>query len=63
MHPIKVAEKAYYILSKIDYDTQKFIELKKVETNRDQSDNAIMNGVFGALGISEKGELLDTAND
>jgi hypothetical protein len=56
---IKVTEKVYYILSKIDYEGHKFIELKKVEANRNQSDYAIMNNAFEALGISETGELLE----
>jgi hypothetical protein len=59
---IKVTEKVYYILSKIDYEVHKFIELKRVEANRNQSDYAIMNNVFDALGISETGELLEDNN-
>jgi hypothetical protein len=56
---IQVAVKSYYILSKIDYETQKFIEVKKIEIDNNQSDYAIMNNVFEELGISETGELLE----
>jgi hypothetical protein len=56
---LKVEEKAYYILSKIDYEARKFIEMKKVETTKDQSDNEIWYNAFEALGISSDGELLE----
>jgi hypothetical protein len=56
---IKVTEKAYYILSKIDYENRKFIELKRLETSRNQSDYEIMNNAYEALGISRTGELLE----
>jgi hypothetical protein len=56
---IEVSEKAYYFLSQVNYETRKFIELKRIETNRNQSDYAIMNNIFEALGISETGELLE----
>jgi hypothetical protein len=52
-------DKLYYILSKIDYESRKFIELKRVETIRNQSYDAIMNNSFYELGISEEGELLE----
>jgi hypothetical protein len=51
--------KTYYILSKIDYDSQKFIEIKKIEADSNQSYYSIMNDAFEALGISETGELLE----
>jgi hypothetical protein len=56
---VKMGTTSYYILSKIDYETQKFIELKKIEIDNNQSNYTIMNNVFEALGISKTGELLE----
>jgi hypothetical protein len=56
---VQSIDKVYYILSKIDYETRKFIELKKIETNRNQTDNDLWNNSFEALGISRTGELLE----
>jgi hypothetical protein len=59
---IQVAAKSYYILSNIDYDSRKFIELKKIEIDDEQSDYEIMNNVFNVLNISKSGELLDDSH-
>ncbi|MDR1554052.1 MAG: hypothetical protein LBS69_11420 [Prevotellaceae bacterium] len=56
---VQSIDKTYYILSKIDYDSQKFIELKKIEADSNQSYYSIMNDAFETLGISETGELLE----
>jgi hypothetical protein len=56
---VQVAEKSYYILLKIDYESKKFIEIKRVSINDGQSYNDIKHYVFNALGISEEGELLE----
>jgi hypothetical protein len=56
---VEAYEKAYYILSKIDYETRKFIELKKIETKRWQGDKEIIDNAYEALGISKTGELLE----
>jgi hypothetical protein len=51
--------KAYYILSKIDYESRKFIEVKKIETNIYQDEDDLWENAFEALGISRTGELLE----
>jgi hypothetical protein len=56
---VQSIDKTYYILSKIDYESRKFIELKKIETDSNQSYNTIINNAFEALGISITGELLE----
>jgi hypothetical protein len=60
---LQVADKAYYILSKIDYESRKFIELKRIETTKNQTDDDIWNNAFNALGISRTGELLEGDED
>jgi hypothetical protein len=56
---VQSIDKTYYILSKIDYESRKFIELKKIEADSNQSYDSIMNDAFEALGISSDGELLE----
>ncbi|MDR2008949.1 MAG: hypothetical protein LBQ22_00510 [Bacteroidales bacterium] len=56
---VQSIDKTYYILSKIDYESRKFIELKKIEADSNQSYYSIMNNAFETLGISETGELLE----
>jgi hypothetical protein len=56
---VQSIDKTYYILSKIDYGSRKFIELKKIEADSNQSYDSIMNDAFETLGISETGELLE----
>jgi hypothetical protein len=56
---VQSIDKTYYILSKIDYESRKFIELKKIESGSNQSYYSIMNDAFETLGISRKGELLE----
>jgi hypothetical protein len=56
---IRSAEKIYYILSKIDYEARKFVELKKVEATVCHSYNELESNAFEALGISRTGELLE----
>jgi hypothetical protein len=51
--------KAYYILSKIDCESRKFIELKKIEIDKNQNDNDLWENAFEVLGISRTGELLE----
>jgi hypothetical protein len=56
---IQFYDKAYYILSKIDYDNKKFVELKKIEIDKNLSENEIKADWFYTLGISSKGDLLE----
>jgi hypothetical protein len=56
---IDVTDKSYYILSKIDYETQKIIELKRLKIDKNQTDNDLESNAFEALGISRTGELLE----
>jgi hypothetical protein len=57
---IQFYDQVYYILYKIDYNTKKFIEVKKVEVDpTEQNDNTIRSNLFYTLGISEIGELLE----
>jgi hypothetical protein len=56
---IQFYDHLYYILYKIDYETKKFVELKKIEKNpTDLNDYIIKNNLLESLGISETGELL-----
>jgi len=50
----------YYVLSKIDYENRKFVELKRIKANRADMDTHSLfdKNSFKVLGISEKGELL-----
>jgi hypothetical protein len=56
---VQSTNKVYYILSKIDYEFRKFIELKKIETTPNQTYNDLESNAFKALGISETGQLLE----
>jgi hypothetical protein len=56
---IQVNKKSYYILSKIDFEYRKFIELKRIDFDGTIEDHEIRHNVFNALGISEEGELLE----
>jgi hypothetical protein len=49
-----------YILSKIDCDRQQFVEIKKIITNEAKEYNDAIYDSFDVLGISEKGELLES---
>jgi hypothetical protein len=54
--------KIYYILSKIDYEKLKLIEIKKITETEYKGYNEVFNSYFYVLGISRKGELLDDNN-
>jgi hypothetical protein len=56
---VQSIDKTYYILSKIDYESRKFIEIKKIKPSSVQSFHGIMNDAMKTLGISETGELLE----
>ena len=53
------SEKINYVLLRIDYKSHTFLELKKIETESNQSDDSIMDNSFDILGISKEGELLE----
>ena len=55
---VELSERAYYILTKIDYSSRRFIELKRIEADGNQSDRRLMDSAFEALGISREGDLL-----
>jgi hypothetical protein len=55
---VELSEKAYYILTEIDYNSRRFIELKRVEADGNQSDRRLMENAFETLGISREGNLL-----
>jgi hypothetical protein len=54
---IQSNEKGFYILTKTDCSARKFIEIKKIEFDMNQSYDNIQKKVFEILEISEKGEL------
>jgi hypothetical protein len=58
----KEYEKVYYILSKIDFNSHNFIELKKIKVDNNQNDYVTKANSFGILGISEQGELMENEN-
>jgi hypothetical protein len=60
---IQSIDKTYYILTKIDYESRKFVELKKIETPIYHTYNELESNAFEALGISETGELLEDSLD
>jgi hypothetical protein len=56
---IQSIEKKYYILSRIDYESRKFIELKKIKAENYHSYDELKMNAFETLGISITGELLE----
>lgn len=56
----QINEKTYHKLIKIDYNTQQFIELKKIESKNNMLEyEKQFEEAFSVLGITKKGELIE----